>query len=90
MICVSLYVLNPLFQQRYSVDLTSRPDEAHIPLSTMDPEMPVNTGPQNGLQTFVDTETTKNEPQEPEAKPEVQEEQKRKYKHVTDQYYLLC
>ncbi|XP_045902227.1 uncharacterized protein si:dkey-27h10.2 isoform X3 [Micropterus dolomieu] len=62
--------------RRYSVDLTSRPDEAHIPLSTMDPEMPVNTGPQNGLQTFVDTETTKNEPQEPEAKPEVQEEQK--------------
>lgn len=34
----------------------------------------------SGLQTFESTETTTKEPQEPEAKPEVQEEQKGKNK----------
>ncbi|KAF3852507.1 hypothetical protein F7725_005862 [Dissostichus mawsoni] len=51
-----------------SVDFTSRPDDANIPFSTFD----VDTAPHNGLQTF---ESTAKELQEPEAKPEVQEEQ---------------
>ncbi|XP_032398803.1 cell wall protein RTB1 isoform X2 [Etheostoma spectabile] len=62
--------------RRYSVDFTSRPDEANIPLSTVEPELPVDTVSQNGLQTFESTETTTKKEQEPEAKPEVQEEQK--------------
>nr|XP_020484254.1 cell wall protein RTB1-like [Labrus bergylta] len=61
--------------RRYSVDFTSRPDDANIPLSIVDPELPINTVPQNGLQTFESVESTK-EPQEPETKPEAQEEQK--------------
>ncbi|XP_008300899.1 cell wall protein DAN4 [Stegastes partitus] len=62
--------------RRYSVDFTSRPDEANIPLSTMDPELPLESVPQNGLQTFESIETTEKEPQEAEAKPEEPEEQK--------------
>ncbi|XP_037620025.1 major latex allergen Hev b 5 [Sebastes umbrosus] len=62
--------------RRHSVDFTSRPDEAHIPLSTVEPELPGDAAPQNGLLTFESTEITAKEPQEPEAKPEVQEEQK--------------
>ncbi|XP_031132788.1 translation initiation factor IF-2 isoform X2 [Sander lucioperca] len=62
--------------RRYSVDFTSRPDEANIPLSTMEPELPIDTVSQNGLQTFESAETTTKKEQEPEAKPEVQEEQK--------------
>ncbi|XP_042341039.1 mucin-2 isoform X2 [Plectropomus leopardus] len=62
--------------RRYSVDFNSRPDDANIPLSTIEPELPIDSTPQNGLQTFESTETTTKEPQEPEAKPEVQEEQK--------------
>ncbi|XP_018546466.1 uncharacterized protein si:dkey-27h10.2 isoform X2 [Lates calcarifer] len=61
--------------RRYSVDFTARPDEANIPLSTIDPDLPGDTVPQNGLQTFESVEPTTKEPQEPEAKPEVQEEQ---------------
>nr|XP_020447484.1 uncharacterized protein LOC109955553 isoform X2 [Monopterus albus] len=63
-------------ERRYSVDLTSRPDEANIPLSTVEPELHIDSVSQNGLQTFENTATTKKESQEPEAKPEVQEEQK--------------
>ncbi|XP_031132789.1 protein let-653 isoform X3 [Sander lucioperca] len=33
--------------RRYSVDFTSRPDEANIPLSTMEPELPIDTVSQN-------------------------------------------
>ncbi|XP_071359679.1 uncharacterized protein [Trachinotus anak] len=62
--------------RRYSVDFTYRPDEANIPLSTMEPDLPADTVPQNGLKTFESTETTTKEPQEPAEKPEVQEEQK--------------
>ncbi|XP_049900456.1 translation initiation factor IF-2 isoform X1 [Epinephelus moara] len=62
--------------RRYSVDFTSRPDEANIPLSTIEPELPIDSAPQNGLTTFESAETTTQEPQEPEAKPEAQEEQK--------------
>ncbi|KAM4585277.1 uncharacterized protein PAE49_004566 [Odontesthes bonariensis] len=61
--------------RRYSVDLTSRQDEASIPLSTMRPEFPADTMPENGLQTFESTDSAK-EPQEPESEPEAQEEQK--------------
>lgn len=46
--CFSVCVLNPFFPQRYSVDFTSRPDEANIPLSTIDPEVPADAAPQNG------------------------------------------
>ncbi|XP_034413192.1 uncharacterized protein LOC117747697 isoform X2 [Cyclopterus lumpus] len=59
--------------RRASVDFTSRQDEANIPLSTVEPELPIDAVPQNGLQTF---ESTEKEPQEPEAKPEIQEEPK--------------
>lgn len=62
--------------RRYSVDLTSRPDEANIPLSTVEPELHIDAVPQNGLQTFESVETTEKESQEPETIPEVQEEQK--------------
>lgn len=58
-------------QRRRSVDFTSRPDDANIPFSTFD----VDAEPHNGLQTFESTESTTKELQEPEAKPEVQEEQ---------------
>ncbi|KAI4832333.1 hypothetical protein KUCAC02_015305 [Chaenocephalus aceratus] len=58
-------------QRRCSVDFTSRPDDANIPFSTFD----VDAEPHNGLQTFESTESTTKELQEPEAKPEVQEEQ---------------
>ncbi|XP_029366089.1 uncharacterized protein DDB_G0290685 isoform X2 [Echeneis naucrates] len=59
----------------YSVDLASRPDEANIPLSTIEPEMPADAVAQNGLKTFESTETTK-EPEEAAAKPEEQQELK--------------
>ncbi|KAF1395377.1 hypothetical protein PFLUV_G00010880 [Perca fluviatilis] len=62
--------------RRYSVDFTSRPDEANIPLSTVEPELPIDTVSQNGLKTFESAETTTKEEQKPEAKSEVQEEQK--------------
>ncbi|XP_026158722.1 uncharacterized protein C11orf24 [Mastacembelus armatus] len=62
--------------RRYSVDFTSRADEANIPLSTVEPDLTVDTVSQNGLQTFESTEITTKESQEPEANPEVQEEQK--------------
>ncbi|XP_040002858.1 uncharacterized protein si:dkey-27h10.2 isoform X2 [Xiphias gladius] len=61
--------------RRYSVDFSSRPDETNIPLSTVQPELTGDTVSQNGLKTFESTETTAKEPQEPEAKPEGQEEQ---------------
>ncbi|XP_054634573.1 uncharacterized protein LOC129182452 [Dunckerocampus dactyliophorus] len=37
-----------------SVDLSPvmGPDEANIPLSTLEPELPIDSAPQNGLQTF--------------------------------------
>ncbi|XP_070846784.1 uncharacterized protein [Chaetodon trifascialis] len=62
--------------RRYSVDFTSRHDEANIPLSTVEPVPPVDTVSQNGLQTFGKAENDETEPEEPEEKPEVQEEQK--------------
>ncbi|KAM8771450.1 uncharacterized protein AB9X84_008179 [Acanthopagrus schlegelii] len=67
--------------RRYSVDFTSRPDEANIPLSTIDPEVPADAAPQNGLQTFASTETETaaeegKEPEEPAEKPEVKDEPK--------------
>ncbi|XP_061778959.1 uncharacterized protein [Nerophis lumbriciformis] len=39
-------------QRRYSVDFHSRPDEANVPLSTVEPEAPVDSASHNGLQTF--------------------------------------
>ncbi|XP_013863269.1 protein P54 [Austrofundulus limnaeus] len=62
--------------RRYSVDLTHRADEANIPLSALEPELPAEALPPNGLQTFEGTETSAKEPEEPEVKPETQEEQK--------------
>lgn len=62
--------------RRYSVDFTSRHDEANIPLSTVEPALPVDTVSQNGMQTFGKAENDEKEPEEPEEKPEVQEEQK--------------
>lgn len=59
--------------RHYSVDLTSRPDEANIPLSTVEPE-PLDNGPQNGLQTFESVDTTAKESKEPDPKPEVQQQ----------------
>ncbi|XP_034442405.1 rho GTPase-activating protein gacF [Hippoglossus hippoglossus] len=58
--------------RRYSVDFTSRQDEANIPLSIVDHELPADTVSQNGLKSFENTETKAKEPQEPEG----QEEQK--------------
>lgn len=63
-------------RRRYSVDFTTRQEDANIPLSTVDPEMPGDPSPQNGLTTFESAETVTKEPEEPETKPEVQEEQK--------------
>ncbi|XP_023259997.1 cell wall protein DAN4-like [Seriola lalandi dorsalis] len=62
--------------RRYSVEFTSRPDEANIPLSTVEPVDPADAVAQNGLQTFESLETTTKESQESAAPPEVQEEQK--------------
>ncbi|XP_061737186.1 uncharacterized protein si:dkey-27h10.2 [Nerophis ophidion] len=39
-------------QRRYSVDFHSRPDEANVPLSTVEPEVAVASASHNGLQTF--------------------------------------
>ncbi|KAK2817186.1 hypothetical protein Q5P01_025377 [Channa striata] len=58
--------------RRYSVDPTFKPDEANIPLSTIDPDLPIEASSQNGLQTFESTETATIEPQEPGATAEVQ------------------
>ncbi|CAB1436379.1 unnamed protein product [Pleuronectes platessa] len=44
--------------RRYSVDFTSRQDEANIPLSIVDHELPADTVSQNGLKTF-ETEADK-------------------------------
>lgn len=44
-VALTCVFLNLLCSQRYSVDSTSRPDEANIPLSTMEP---TDTAPQNG------------------------------------------
>ncbi|XP_061586659.1 uncharacterized protein si:dkey-27h10.2 isoform X2 [Cololabis saira] len=63
-------------KRRYSVDLHSRPDEANIPLSTMEPELLVEAESEKGLKTFEGIETPPKEPEEPEAKPEVQTDQK--------------
>ncbi|XP_060939477.1 uncharacterized protein si:dkey-27h10.2 [Limanda limanda] len=65
-------------ERRYSVDFMSRQDEANIPLSILDPELPVDTVSQSGLQTFESTETKAKEPQGPEG----QEEQKLESKSV--------
>ncbi|KAM9362578.1 uncharacterized protein ABDE67_008074 [Symphorus nematophorus] len=67
--------------RRYSVDFTSRQDDANIPLSTVEP---VETAPQNGLQTFETAETATKELQEPEAKPEEQAEQKAEAEKSSD------
>ncbi|KAJ0033698.1 hypothetical protein NQD34_000805 [Periophthalmus magnuspinnatus] len=63
--------------RRYSVDLSSRPDEAQIPLSTVEPEGPVETATANGLQ-FDGTENSTQEAEEPEVKTKEQVEQKEK------------
>ncbi|KAM3623845.1 uncharacterized protein V6R79_016199 [Siganus canaliculatus] len=60
--------------RRYSVDFASRQDETNIPLSAVEPEMPPETVPQNGLQTFVSPDTAAEEPQQPEKPSEVEEE----------------
>ncbi|XP_062242927.1 mucin-2 [Platichthys flesus] len=56
--------------RRYSVDFTSRQDEANIPLSIVDPEFHADTVSQNGLTTFESTETKAKEPQGPEGQEE--------------------
>ncbi|XP_071377668.1 uncharacterized protein [Centroberyx affinis] len=62
--------------RRYSVDFHSRPDDAQIPLSTVEPDAHVDSVSQNGMQTFTSAEPDTKEPQESAAKPEGQEEQK--------------
>ncbi|XP_075889094.1 uncharacterized protein LOC142892722 [Nelusetta ayraudi] len=62
--------------RRYSVDFTSRPDEANIPLSTMEPDPPVDTAFQNGLQTFESPGAASNQAQESETTPEARKEQR--------------
>ncbi|XP_071768297.2 uncharacterized protein LOC139921824 [Centroberyx gerrardi] len=62
--------------RRYSVDFHSRPDDAQIPLSTVEPDAHVDSVSQNGMQTFTSAEPDTKEPQEPAAKPEGQEEQR--------------
>lgn len=44
-------VLNALFPQRFSVDLTHRADEVNIPLSTVEPDLQAESVPLNGLIT---------------------------------------
>ncbi|XP_058497079.1 uncharacterized protein si:dkey-27h10.2 [Solea solea] len=62
----------------YSVDILSRQDDVNIPLSTVEPELPADTVPQNGLQTFGSRDTATEESQHTtqEEKPDGQEEQK--------------
>ncbi|CAN9510274.1 unnamed protein product [Ophioblennius macclurei] len=60
--------------RRYSVDFASRPDETNIPLSAREPEVPADTLPYNGMETFA--EPPANGQLEPEEKAEAQEEQK--------------
>lgn len=109
-LCFCLCVLTPL--QRYSVDFTSRADEANIPLSPVEPNFPgdsvfvngqCNTttvlhiiliikglwhiqiiflGHFSGLQTFENADTVTKQAQDPEAKPEEEEEQKGENKSV--------
>lgn len=58
--------------RRYSMDLSSRPDDVQIPLSTVEHEAPPETITPNGLQ-FEGTEDTTEKPQEtdePETQPE--------------------
>lgn len=62
--------------RRYSVDFTSRPEEANIPLSTVEPDPPVDTVFQNGLQTFESPGAASSQAQEPETTPEAKKEQK--------------
>lgn len=62
--------------RRYSVDFTSRPEEANIPLSTMEPDLPVDTAFHSGLQTFENPGAASNQAQEAETTPQVKEEQK--------------
>ncbi|XP_068178417.1 uncharacterized protein si:dkey-27h10.2 [Antennarius striatus] len=62
--------------RRYSVDFSSRPDEANIPLSVMDPELPREAMPQNGLKTFENPDPAAGTSKEPEVNVEVQDEQK--------------
>ncbi|MEQ2178172.1 hypothetical protein GOODEAATRI_011169 [Goodea atripinnis] len=58
-----------------SVEFASRPDE-NFPLSTVEPEVLLESTPQNGLKSFESTETTAKEPQGPKDAPETQEEKK--------------
>lgn len=46
--------------QRYSVDFSSRPDEANIPLSTVDPVDPADAGSQNGQSKSIDNNIAEN------------------------------
>ncbi|XP_034045213.1 uncharacterized protein si:dkey-27h10.2 [Thalassophryne amazonica] len=62
--------------RRYSVDFASRPDEANIPLSAIEPEVPAGAAPQNGLQTFENADTTTKAAEESEAAPVAKEEEK--------------
>ncbi|KAF6724619.1 hypothetical protein FQA47_015437 [Oryzias melastigma] len=67
--------------RRYSVDITSRPDEVTVPLSAVEAELPADSGPEKELQTFQSTE---NPAEEAEVKPEAQEEQKEADKPAVD------
>ncbi|RVE76135.1 hypothetical protein OJAV_G00005380 [Oryzias javanicus] len=67
--------------RRYSVDITSRPDEVNVPLSAVEAESPADSDPEKELQTFQSTE---NAPKEAEVKPEAQEEQKEADKPAVD------
>ncbi|XP_047220723.1 uncharacterized protein si:dkey-27h10.2 isoform X2 [Girardinichthys multiradiatus] len=58
-----------------SVEFASRADE-NFPLSTVEPEVLLESTPQNGLKSFESTETTAKEPQGPKVAPETQEEKK--------------
>lgn len=118
-LCFCLCVLTPLLLQRYSVDFSSRADEANIPLSPVEPNFPgdrvsvngqFNTttvlkiiliikrlclswfkdillfflfGHFSGLQTFESADAVTKQAQDPEAKPEVEEEQKGENKSVS-------
>uniref|UniRef100_A0AAV2LIU3 Calx-beta domain-containing protein n=1 Tax=Knipowitschia caucasica TaxID=637954 RepID=A0AAV2LIU3_KNICA len=58
--------------RRYSVDLTSRPDEVQMPLNTVEPEGPVETVTSNGLYC-EGTESITQQAQGPEMTPKVEQ-----------------
>lgn len=68
--------------RRYSMDLSSRPDDVQIPLSTVEHEAPPETITPNGLQ-FEGTEDTTEKTQETD-EPETQGEDKMEQNAETD------